>query len=425
MDGIDGIAGSEAAAIGIGLVLFAGVRHRPRSRPCRARPPRWRGGARISGVELGAGEDLSRRCRQRAARLSARVSAARCRRARPLAPALILPLYFLADATLTLLRRLAPRRARLAGASRAFLPARGAARARPRRGRAARDRRRYRADRLRLGGGEGLGIRRARGRGDDGRWRCSSSWPRMALQLGLRLAGRRRASYTAAILALRMAAMSAAPRPIRRALISVSDKAGLVPFARGARRARRRAGLDRRHGQGARRGRARGDRGRRRRPAFRRCSTAGSRRCTRRSMAASWRGATGPTIWRRSPSTASAEIDLLVCNLYPFAATVALGRGPRRLRREHRYRRGRADPRRGEEPRIRHRRHRSGRLRAGARRDCDARDGAIGDAMRRRLAAKAFALTAAYDAAIAALVGARGGDRLSRDAGRRRRGSPK
>ena len=41
-----------------------------------------------------------------------------------LAAALLLPLYYLADATLTLLRRLSQRRARLAGASHALLSAR-------------------------------------------------------------------------------------------------------------------------------------------------------------------------------------------------------------------------------------------------------------------------------------------------------------
>ena len=52
-------------------------------------------------------------------------------------------------------------------------------------------------------------------------------------------------------------------RPIARALLSVSDKTGLVPFARALAAMRRGADLDRRHGAGARRGGARG-RGRRR-----------------------------------------------------------------------------------------------------------------------------------------------------------------
>ena len=47
-------------------------------------------------------------------------------------------------------------------------------------------------------------------------------------------------------------------RPITRALISVSDKTGLIDFARALGGSRRRAGLDRRHPQGARRCRPRG-----------------------------------------------------------------------------------------------------------------------------------------------------------------------
>ena len=60
-------------------------------------------------------------------------------------------------------------------------------------------------------------------------------------------------------------------------------------------------------------------------PAPRRCSTAGSRPCTRPSTPASWRGATSPSTCGRSPSTATQPIDLVVVNLYPFAATVASG----------------------------------------------------------------------------------------------------
>ena len=45
-------------------------------------------------------------------------------------------------------------------------------------------------------------------------------------------------------------------------------------------------------------------------------------------------------------------IDLLVVNLYPFEATVAKGRRLRHLRREYRHRRPRDDPRGGEKPRA-------------------------------------------------------------------------
>ena len=40
-------------------------------------------------------------------------------------------------------------------------------------------------------------------------------------------------------------------RPIRRALLSVSDKTGLIDFAKGLAQARHDADLDRRHGEGA------------------------------------------------------------------------------------------------------------------------------------------------------------------------------
>ena len=92
------------------------------------------------------------------------------------------------------------------------------------------------------------------------------------------------------------------------------------------------------------------------------------------------------------------EIDLLVCNLYPFAATVASGAdretcienidigGPALIRaaaKNHEFVDGRHRPRG-----LRHR----------ARRDRE--PGGVGLALRRRLARKAYALTAAYDAAI-------------------------
>ncbi len=63
-----------------------------------------------------------------------------------------------------------------------------------------------------------------------------------------------------------------------------------------------------------------------------------------------------------------APIDLLVCNLYPFAATVAAARRPRAMHRGDRHRRRRSDPRRGQESRRRDGGNRSGRLRPRARR---------------------------------------------------------
>ena len=62
-------------------------------------------------------------------------------------------------------------------------------------------------------------------------------------------------------------------------------------------------------------------------------------------------------------------IDLLVVNLYPFEATVAKGADYDDLRREHRHRRPRHDPRGGQEPCGRHRHRRSRGLRGLARRN--------------------------------------------------------
>src|SRR5579863_515183 len=95
------------------------------------------------------------------------------------------------------------------------------------------------------------------------------------------------------------------------------------------------------------------------------------------------------------------EIDLLVCNLYPFAAAVASGadRAPsienidiggvaliRAAAKNHEFVTVLTDP----------------ADYGPALREMAASGGAVGPALRRRLAQKAFALTAAYDAAIAA-----------------------
>ena len=97
-----------------------------------------------------------------------------------------------------------------------------------------------------------------------------------------------------------------------------------------------------------------------------------------------------------------APIDLLVVNLYPFEATVAKGARLRRLHREHRHRRPGHDPRRRQEPRLRRRRRRSRGLRARCWPSMAAHGGATSLELRKALAAKAYARTAAYDAAIAA-----------------------
>ena len=82
--------------------------------------------------------------------------------------------------------------------------------------------------------------------------RCDASW----------IGGRAPRSLPLVSCASRVSMVSH-PRRITRALLSVSDKTGLVDFAKRAGRLRRRAGLDRRHRQGAEGGRAGGHRRRR------------------------------------------------------------------------------------------------------------------------------------------------------------------
>ena len=169
--------------------------------------------------------------------------------------------------------------------------------------------------------------------------------------------------------------------------------------------ARRRDPLDRRHRQGAARRRHRGDRGRGPTPASPRSWTAGSRRCTRRSTAASSRAAT-------MPRTRKAMAD------HGIAADRSRRRQPLSLRGDGREGR-RAATTCVENIDI----GGPAMIRAAAKNhdyvtvvtdpaDYAARAGRDGRARRRdarsrfarRLAAKAFARTAAYDAAIAALV---------------------
>ena len=193
--------------------------------------------------------------------------------------------------------------------------------------------------------------------------------------------------------------MASAPPPVRRALISVSDKAGLVPFAQAL--ASRGVAL---------------------------ISTGGTAKTLADAGLAVAEVATvtqfpemldgrvktlhpaihGGLLARRDREDHRAalaehgigEIDLLVCNLYPFVATVASGAGReecvenidiggvaliRAAAKNHEFVAVVTDP--GEY--------------AAVLAEMAARHGAIGDAMRRRLAAKAFGVTASYDAAIA------------------------
>ncbi len=105
-----------------------------------------------------------------------------------------------------------------------------------------------------------------------------------------------------------------------------------------------------------------------------------------------------------------AGIDLVVVNLYPFEATVARGADFPDLRREHRHRRPGADPRLGQEPRLRHGRRRSQRTTPRSLDELAANKGATTLALRRKLAAKAYARTASYDSAIANWFAAQEGE---------------
>ena len=141
-----------------------------------------------------------------------------------------------------------------------------------------------------------------------------------------------------------------ADQPIRRALLSVSDKTGLIAFATALKRARHRDRLDGRHGSGAEGGGS--------------CTSTDVSELTGFPEMMDGRVKTlhprvhggllairGNAEHEKAASEhAILPIDLLVVNLYPFEATVAKGAALRRLRREHRRRRAGDDPRRREKP---------------------------------------------------------------------------
>ncbi len=194
--------------------------------------------------------------------------------------------------------------------------------------------------------------------------------------------------------------MTASPRPIRRALLSVSDKDGLVPFARelaargvvlvstgGTARTLADAGL----------------------PVTEVAAVTGFPEMLDGRVKTLHPAIHGGLLARRDRSDhlaalaghGIAEIDLLVSNLYPFAATVESGAGredcvenidiggPALIRaaaKNHEFVAVVTDP--ADYPPVLA--------------ELAAREGAIGDDMRRGLARKAYALTAAYDSAIAA-----------------------
>jgi phosphoribosylaminoimidazolecarboxamide formyltransferase / IMP cyclohydrolase len=193
--------------------------------------------------------------------------------------------------------------------------------------------------------------------------------------------------------------MTTSPRPLRRALVSVSDKAGLVPFASalvargvalvstgGSARALAEAGL----------------------PVTEVAAVTGFPEMLDGRVKTLHPAIHGGLLARRDrPDHLAAlagrgiePIDLLVCNLYPFAATMAAGAGPeeclenidiggvaliRAAAKNHEFVAVVTDPADYDVVLA----------------EMEMHDGGTGTRLRRRLARKAFALTAAYDAAIA------------------------
>jgi len=193
--------------------------------------------------------------------------------------------------------------------------------------------------------------------------------------------------------------MNSVPHPVRRALISVSDKAGIVPFARSL--AQRGIALISTGGTA----KTLADAG---------LKVAEVAEVTQFPEMLDGRVKTlhpavhGGLLARRDRDdhlAALAEhgigaIDLLVCNLYPFSATVASGAGRddcvenidiggvaliRAAAKNHEFVAVVTDPEQYDEVLA----------------ELAEQEGAVGEATRRALAAKAFALTASYDAAIA------------------------
>ncbi len=224
---------------------------------------------------------------------------------------------------------------------------------------------------------------------------------------GRRLAAGGRAGVAAGRARSYTRPMASAPQPIRRALISVSDKTGLVPFA--AALAARGVALISTGGSAQ---------------ALAAAGLTPTEAAAVTGMAEFLDGRVktlhpaihaGLLARRDRPDHLAAlaargfePIDLLVSNLYPFSATVASGADPeacienidiggpaliRAAAKNHDAVAVATDPL-DYDPLLA---------------ELTARDGAVGAAMRRALARKAYAMTAAYDAAIAEWMAAEDG----------------
>ena len=154
-------------------------------------------------------------------------------------------------------------------------------------------------------------------------------------------------------------------RRVSRALISVSDKTGVVDFARALAGPRRRAGFHRRHAQDFERRRAQGAR----RQRSHRFSRDDGRPGQDAASGGPWRLAGDARQRRAHRSNAGAQHPADRSVGGQSLSVRSHHRARRRfchLHREHRHRRPGDDPRRGEEPRRRRRGGRGQRLRRGA-----------------------------------------------------------
>ncbi len=154
---------------------------------------------------------------------------------------------------------------------------------------------------------------------------------------------------------------------VNRALLSVSDKTGLVEFAARARRSRHRAGLDRRHREGDRGGGHRGARCQRtdRLPEI----MDGRVKTLHPAVHGGLLGVRDDPehVRGHARATTSSRIDLVVVNLYPFEEVPRSARGyAQRSRTSTSAGRRWCAP--GKEPRLCRHRHRSGRLCGGTER---------------------------------------------------------
>jgi phosphoribosylaminoimidazolecarboxamide formyltransferase/IMP cyclohydrolase len=397
MDGIDGLAGSEAAAIGGGLLFFAtlGVGADP-------------GLAALSAAIIGAAIGFLVWNWSPARIFLGDVGSA--------------PLGFLLGFLLLDLAVQGPlegcadpaalfpgrcddhprlaastRRAGVAGASGALLPAGCAPRPWPRGRGQASDRSRHLADRLWLGGGKRVGRDLPRRIGRDRRSLVGRPEPRplrLAAPPDRRLYPGFRENGTMTTSSL---------RPIRRALVSVSDKTGLIPFV-GALVARGVAIIS--TGGSARTLAAAGL------PVTEVAAITGVAEFLDGRVKTLHPAIHAGLLARRDRTDhlaalterGIAPIDLLVCNLYPFTETVASGASPEDCTEN-------IDIGGPALIRAAAKNHEAVTVvtnpadYAPVLAEFAAGDGVVGAATRRALARKAFAMTAAYDAAIAEWMG--------------------